>query len=90
MRWRNSVAEHWTKLNFGSVHTETIGNFHQFRVQVYLGVLEPEAVLVEVYANSQNGGPPFRQPIAGSPPRPSSGAPEFQFAPVALSDPKAH
>jgi hypothetical protein len=64
MRWRNSVAKHWTKLNFGSVHTETIGDFHQFRAQVYLGVLEPETVLVELYANSQKGGRPFRRPMA--------------------------
>ena len=39
------------------------GGFHQFRVQVFLGSLEPEAVHVELYANSQNGGHPLRQPM---------------------------
>ena len=67
-QWRKSVADHWTRLKFGSVHVETSGDFHQFRVQVYLGDLEPAAVLVELYANSQNGGPPVRQPMARAEP----------------------
>jgi glycogen phosphorylase len=62
-RWRDAVAEHWSKLNFGHVNSETIGDFHNFRVQVYLDELEPDAVLVELYAQPRNGAPPVRQPM---------------------------
>ena len=61
LHWRNAVAEHWSKLNFGHVTSQTVGDFHKFRVQVYLDQLEPAAVLVELYAQPRNGGPPVRQ-----------------------------
>jgi glycogen phosphorylase len=61
LKWRKSVAEHWSKLNFGTVHSETVGDVHHFRVQVYLDELGPEAVLVELYAQPRNGGAPVRQ-----------------------------
>jgi glycogen phosphorylase len=54
--WRDSIAENWTKLNFGVVRVETVGDFHELRVQVYLGELQPDAVAVELYAGAQNGG----------------------------------
>ncbi len=62
-RWRDAVAEHWSKLNFGQVNSETNGDFHNFRAQVYLDELEPDAVLVELYAQPRNGEPPVRQPM---------------------------
>ena len=37
LQWRQAVAEHWSKLKFGQVNCETAGDFHNFRVQVYLG-----------------------------------------------------
>ena len=52
LQWRNAVAEHWSKLNFGHVTSQTVGDFHNFRVQVYLDELEPAAVLVELYAQA--------------------------------------
>jgi glycogen phosphorylase len=63
LRWRNAVAEHWSKLNFGQVHVDTVGYVHNFRVQVYLDELGPDAVLVELYAQPRNGEPPVRQPM---------------------------
>jgi len=64
LHWRNAVAEHWSKLNFGLVHCETIGDVHSFRVQVYLDELGPDAVLVELYAQPRNGEPPVRHPMS--------------------------
>jgi starch phosphorylase len=61
--WREAVSEHWPKLTFGHVKCETIGDFHNFNVQVYLDQLEPEAVLVELYAEARNGEPSVRQPM---------------------------
>jgi starch phosphorylase len=61
--WREALAEHWAKLNFGQTHCETVGDFHNFRVQVYLEELEHDAVRVELYAQPRNGEPPVRQPM---------------------------
>ena len=63
VQWRNAVAEHWSKLHFGQVQSETVGDVHNFRVQVYLAELEPDAVLVELYAQPGNGERPVRQPM---------------------------
>jgi starch phosphorylase len=63
VRWRKALAEHWPKLHFGQVYSETIGDVHNFRVQVYLDELEPDAVLVELYAQPRNGEPPARHPM---------------------------
>jgi starch phosphorylase len=56
----NTLAKHWSKLKFGDVHCDTNGDFHSFRVQVYLDELEPDAVLVELYAQGLNGQPRVR------------------------------
>jgi starch phosphorylase len=64
LQWRDAVAEHWSKLSFGPVHAETMGDVHNFRAQVYLDDLGPDAVLVELYAQPRNGAPPVRQPMA--------------------------
>ena len=63
VKWKLDIAENWSKVNFGRVDVETLGDFHQFRIQVYLGELPPDAVLVELYADSQYGDPAFRQPM---------------------------
>jgi glycogen phosphorylase len=60
-QWRDTVAAHWSKVMFGPVQFETIGDFHHFRVQVYLGELPADDVQVELYAEASNGGPPVRQ-----------------------------
>ncbi len=61
--WHEALAEHWAKLNFGQTHCETVGDFHNFRVQVYLDELEHDAVRVELYAQPRNGEPPTIQPM---------------------------
>jgi starch phosphorylase len=64
LQWRNTLAEHWPKLNFGRIYSETFGDVHNFHAQVYLDELGPDAVLVELYAQPRNGEPPIRQPMA--------------------------
>lgn len=61
LNWRRQVANHWPKLRFGSVHVESQGETHRFQVQVYLEELDPDAVQVELYADSINGGEPVRK-----------------------------
>ena len=63
MRWQRDVEAHWQDVRFGAVQVFTTGEEHRFDVQVYLGRMEPDSVLVEVYANALNGGAPLRQPM---------------------------
>jgi glycogen phosphorylase len=48
-------------LHFGEVKVETEGTQHVFEVHVYLGDIDPDAVRLELYSNSVNGGDPVRQ-----------------------------
>ena len=60
VQWQSVVEEHWPKVRFGQFHTETNGDFHNFRLEVYLGELDPGMVLVELYAEARNGDPTAR------------------------------
>jgi glycogen phosphorylase len=42
-------------VRFGELQVETAAGKHLFRLQVYLGDLAPEAVRVELFANSTDG-----------------------------------
>jgi starch phosphorylase len=70
--WQAQLAEHWNCIRFGDMHAETQGQEHVFQVPVYLDDLSPDAVAVELYADSPSGGEPFRaamtrvQALAGS------------------------
>ena len=61
--WRRSLEQNWAVLHFGEVKVETQDEQHLFQVQVYLGDLDPEAVEVELYADSRDEGGPVRQTI---------------------------
>jgi glycogen phosphorylase len=60
LHWRRQLADHWSRLRFGSVRVETEGDQHHFQVQVYLNELGPDAVQVELYAYALDGGEPIR------------------------------
>ena len=60
LSWRRQLSDHWSKLRFGSVHVETEGEEHRFQVQVYIDVLNPDAVQVELYAEALDGCVPVR------------------------------
>jgi starch phosphorylase len=61
LNWQRAVARHWAKVHFGSLQVETVDGRYVFQLQVYLNELEPEAVQVELYADSLNGEAPVRQ-----------------------------
>jgi starch phosphorylase len=71
LNWRRQISDHWSRIRFGSVQVETEGEEHHFQAQVYLDGLNPDAVQVELYAESLNGGDPVRhamvrgEPLAG-------------------------
>ena len=56
LRWQQNIARHWNNVHFGTVGTETHDGLHFFRVQVFLGGLNPDELRVELYANPVQGG----------------------------------
>ncbi len=60
VEWRHALEQNWASLRFGEVKFETEGEQHGFEAQVYLDGLDPEAVRVELYANSAGGSAPER------------------------------
>ena len=63
LNWQEALSKHWPALRFGSATVDQQGEQYFFQIQVYLDELDPEAVQVELYAEGQNGGAPFRQPM---------------------------
>ncbi|MGZ6218992.1 MAG: alpha-glucan family phosphorylase [Syntrophales bacterium] len=59
--WHRSLERNWSKLRFGEVKVVSDGGKHIFEVQLYLGNLDPNTVLVELYADGVDDGLPFRQ-----------------------------
>jgi glycogen phosphorylase len=62
--WQTQLEQHWNNIRFGDTHAETHGQEHVFQVPVYLDDLAPDAVAVELYADSPHGGEPFRAAMA--------------------------
>jgi starch phosphorylase len=57
-RWQELLETHWQKLRFGSIDVQSEGDDYTFTVRVYLDELDPKAVQVQLYAESQgNCGP---------------------------------
>ncbi len=59
--WHHSLEEKWATLRFGEVKVETSGEQHLFKAQVFFNDLHPEAVRVELYADSIGGAAPLRR-----------------------------
>ena len=63
MEWLSALQQKWNTLQFGEVKVKTEGDKHIFDIQVYLNDLDPKAVVVELYAEGIDGGPPVRQKL---------------------------
>jgi len=61
--WRHAIDSGWHTLCFGHAAVETRGDRHHFTVEVGLGVLDPQSVRVELYADPQGDGHAFVQPM---------------------------
>ena len=62
VQWRTRLERHWAAIHFGSAAVETSAAGYAISVQVYLDEIEPDAVRVELYAESP-GGEPVRVPM---------------------------
>jgi len=55
LEWTRELERHWPGLRFGPLTVERENDQYAFAVQVYLDELDPEAVSVELYADSNDG-----------------------------------
>lgn len=55
LRWTQEVERHWGAIRFGSLTAEQEGDQFLFTVQVYLDELNPDAVRVELFAETSDG-----------------------------------
>jgi starch phosphorylase len=63
IEWRRFIEQNWDALKFGDMKCETNDGRHLFEVQLYLSHLDPESVVMELYADG-GGGVSFRQKMA--------------------------
>ena len=56
--WRNSLAQSWHKLRFGSLDIQSQDNSHIVAVTVFLNGIDPKAVQVQLYADPLEGTEP--------------------------------
>jgi starch phosphorylase len=61
--WQRKLAAGWNSVAFGPLKVESTDKGRRFEVIVYVGNLEPDAIRVELFADGQNGGEPFRMPM---------------------------
>ncbi|WP_456433223.1 alpha-glucan family phosphorylase [Thermosulfuriphilus sp.] len=62
--WRQHLQCNWPKLHFGRLEMEKTEDGYLFRLQVYLGEMDQEAVKVELYAEpEEEDGEPERWPM---------------------------
>jgi starch phosphorylase len=59
--WETKTQANWREVHFGRCSAEPKGDAWSFEVQVYLGEVEPDWVIVELCADPAPEGPPVRQ-----------------------------
>ena len=57
-QWRESIQKKWAHLHFGKLGIEEQPGFYRFKIPVYLNDLDPEAISVQLYADSLSGEEP--------------------------------
>jgi glycogen phosphorylase len=58
--WQNDLARHWDGVRFGRLEVQSLDGVLTFKVEVYFGELDPNSVRIELFANTPDGGQPFR------------------------------
>ena len=57
--WQAELAKHWAALRFGPATVEQQGERYLFHVEVFLDDINPDAVRVELYAETQKHEDPI-------------------------------
>jgi starch phosphorylase len=61
VNWRSTLERQWSHLHFGEMKLETVGEHHEFEVQVFLDDLDPDCIRVELYADARDEEDLLRQ-----------------------------
>ena len=61
--WYLQLAQHWGRIHFGNVTSQSTEKGLHVEVQVYLDDLPPEAVSVQLYADASDGAAPYCQTL---------------------------
>jgi starch phosphorylase len=61
LAWQEEIAANWKDVRFGALEVSEQEGDLVFCVPVYLGALDANSIRVELYADSQNGSPAFKQ-----------------------------
>jgi starch phosphorylase len=85
--WRRGLERQWAGLGFGQARHETRGGQHRFEVQVLLRDLDPEAVRVELYADTAMGESPARLEMTRVGPSPDASGGYVYSAEVSAARP---
>ena len=59
--WKQAFMEKWKGLYFDQVRIETGNGQHRFTVTIFLNGISPGDIAVELYAEGEKDGLPFRQ-----------------------------
>lgn len=59
--WLRSLDQNWSTLHFGETKIVSKEGMHLYKVEVYFGKLDPNAVQVELYADGVNDSEPERR-----------------------------
>jgi len=68
VQWRTRIQQHWRDVYLGARRVETTGTTHRVTIQVYLGLLDPKEVRVELYAEAGDGRAATRTPMSAQQP----------------------
>lgn len=63
LKWQSDLTRHWASARFGSAALRADENDMGFKVQVFLGDLNPDSVRVELYAEAQDGDKALHFPM---------------------------
>jgi starch phosphorylase len=73
LHWQQDIDRHWNTVRFGAVGIKTRDGQHFFQVDVLPGNLNPDQLIVELYADSVQGGQPVLEVMIA--PEPSTDSP---------------
>jgi len=62
--WQHALKQHWGMIRFGEMKVDSTSDQHTFEVQLYLDDIDPNAVMVELYAGVSNDDPPIKQEMS--------------------------
>src|SRR5262249_26352526 len=73
LQWERTMVLRWRDVRFGRIIITRRGDVYLYNMEVHLGLIDPDDVKVEIYADRKDPDPPFRatmnvdHAVSGSP-----------------------